>query len=224
MKERFNDDELREMYFWHALPDGWEELDYQSFLEERRSLIARVILEGYRQLIDTREVPVVEDEEEEAELSVGEMVSIGESTTIEFKCAVRTNLHTGRDDEHIKWSWLRTVAGFLNLDGGTLVIGVADDGEPVGLSADQFSTDDELYSYVTDLLNSWLGEQHLKSIHPRFEEFEGVRVLVIECWPSNDPVFLTHEGVKQFFVRTGATTQELRLDQIPVFIEQRFRA
>jgi len=217
LKERFAEAELREMYSWHALPENWERLDYHDFLEERRDLMAKVISEGHRQLIDVKETPTEVDDE----LSVDDMVSVGESVTVEFKCAVRTNLHTGREDELIKWSWLRTVAGFLNLSGGTLVIGVTDDGEPVGLDADGFSSDDELYSYLTDLMKTRLGENNLKNIHPRFEDYHGTRVLVIECWPSDNPVFLNDGGKDHFFVRAGATTRELSSDLIPAFIEQR---
>jgi hypothetical protein len=38
------------MYYWHALPDGWESLDYFDFLAERRKRIAQVIRDGYTTL------------------------------------------------------------------------------------------------------------------------------------------------------------------------------
>jgi hypothetical protein len=44
---RFSPEEVREMYYWHALPDGWESLDYFDFLTERRKRIAQVIRNGY---------------------------------------------------------------------------------------------------------------------------------------------------------------------------------
>jgi len=36
LEKRFTSDELREMYAWHTLLDGWYGMDYASFLEERR--------------------------------------------------------------------------------------------------------------------------------------------------------------------------------------------
>lgn len=45
--------ELAEMRYWHALPDGWENLPYEQFLVERRKAIAQVIRDGFRRLVGT---------------------------------------------------------------------------------------------------------------------------------------------------------------------------
>src|SRR5690606_37645502 len=50
MKQRFDHDELREMYYWHALPDDWQNMPYEEFLEVRRQKIADVIQAGYNKL------------------------------------------------------------------------------------------------------------------------------------------------------------------------------
>jgi hypothetical protein len=42
--------ELKKMYYWHALPDNWETMEYKTFLEQRRKLIAKVIKDGYDKL------------------------------------------------------------------------------------------------------------------------------------------------------------------------------
>lgn len=52
---RFKENELREMRFWHALPDGWENMKYQEFLEQRRKLIAQVTKEGFQALMSSKE-------------------------------------------------------------------------------------------------------------------------------------------------------------------------
>ena len=38
----------KNMQYWHALPQNWEDMDYQEFLTERRKLIAKVIRDGYK--------------------------------------------------------------------------------------------------------------------------------------------------------------------------------
>jgi len=50
LEKRFTSDELRQMYAWHALPDGWYEMDYATFLKERRKRIAQVIRNGFEKL------------------------------------------------------------------------------------------------------------------------------------------------------------------------------
>jgi len=50
---RFTQQELDEMMYWHALPKGWEEMEYPEFLEARRIGIARVIRDGFLKLSET---------------------------------------------------------------------------------------------------------------------------------------------------------------------------
>lgn len=47
---RFKDDDLHEMMRWHALPNQWEKLEYESFLVARRPLMAEIIREGFETL------------------------------------------------------------------------------------------------------------------------------------------------------------------------------
>jgi len=49
-EHRFAPEQLREMYRYHALPEGWYNMDYPTFLEERRRLMAAVIREGFERL------------------------------------------------------------------------------------------------------------------------------------------------------------------------------
>lgn len=50
---RFTQKELDDMMYWHALPKGWEEMEYPEFLEARRKGIARVIRDGFLKLSET---------------------------------------------------------------------------------------------------------------------------------------------------------------------------
>jgi len=52
---RFTEKELRDMCFWHALPDGWENMEYKEFLNQRRKLIANVTREGFKELMSGKE-------------------------------------------------------------------------------------------------------------------------------------------------------------------------
>lgn len=48
--ERLPSQEKEKMYYWHALPEGWENMRYEEFLTERRKLIALVIRDAYLQI------------------------------------------------------------------------------------------------------------------------------------------------------------------------------
>lgn len=47
---RFSPDDLDKMQYWHALPNGWQHMEYSEFLEARRDLMARVIRDGFATL------------------------------------------------------------------------------------------------------------------------------------------------------------------------------
>ena len=52
---RFSEEELEQMRYWHALPEGWEHMDYQTFLAERRKLMAKVIRDGFERLATSKD-------------------------------------------------------------------------------------------------------------------------------------------------------------------------
>ena len=59
-----------------------------------------------------------------------------EVRSVEFKQTARWNVSEKRKDKLMEEIVAKTVAGFLNGAGGTLFIGVHDDGRPVGLERD----------------------------------------------------------------------------------------
>jgi hypothetical protein len=219
LRQRFSALELERMHRLHALPDGWEQLDYQEFLRQRRDLMAAVIREAYEKL-SAGGPP----EEARASLPVDTLVEVGEGELLEFKSTLRVNLHTGEKDPRIELAIVKTIAGFLNTTGGTLVVGVSDDGVLVGLAPDGFPDEDRMNLYLVDLLKSRIGAPAMLYVHPRFEDYQDGRVLVVECHGSKSPVFVKDGNVERFYIRTGAATTELTASQIQHFTRQRFAA
>ncbi len=206
------------MYRWHALPDAWETMEYSAFLEKRRELMARVIRDGYERLVGAHE------DAKPKGLDIAALVKGGEGATTEFKSTLRTNLHTGKPDLKMEFTALRTVVGFLNAPaGGTLVIGVADDGTPVGVADDGFESEDKMLLHFDNLLMDRIGGQFSLYVHPHFAEYEEKRVLVIDVKPARAAAFLKDSGTERFFTRAGASTAELAGQQMQQFIEQRFK-
>lgn len=219
LRTRFGEAELKRMYHWHALPDQWEDMEYREFLERRRELIAQVIKEAYHALL---EIPSESDATER--IPIEAFIENGESSEVEFKSTLRVNLHTGKADERIEKAALKTLAGFLNAKGGTLIIGVSDDGTPIGMDSDDFANEDKMSLHLVNLVNSRLGPQNMSHIHPRFEDFDGHRVMVLECAKAGTPVFMKDGDIERFYIRTGPSTTELLLSQAQNYIKQRFRS
>lgn len=67
----------------------------------------------------------------------------GESERVEFKSSARWDYVNNRPNRAIEEAVVRTIAGFLNHRGGSLLIGIDDGGEVVGLKADYHTLRDK---------------------------------------------------------------------------------
>lgn len=54
--QRFTEEEMALMRYWHALPEGWENMDYAEFLRARRVAMAGVIHDGFERLRQDRSI------------------------------------------------------------------------------------------------------------------------------------------------------------------------
>lgn len=210
---------LSRMYYWHGLPNNWQDLPYEAFLQQRREKMSTVIADGYKKLASGEKA---DPPGPSKPLQVDEIVASGESTDREFKSTLRMNLHTGQTDPRLEMSVLKTIAAFLNAKGGTLVIGVADDGSAVGLGADKFKSEDAMYLHLVNLIKDRIGPHQMMFVHPRFDDFEDERVLVVQCQPSQSPVYVKDGSVEHFYIRTGASTTDLAASLMATYIKQRF--
>ncbi|MDP5228310.1 MULTISPECIES: ATP-binding protein [Arthrobacter] len=150
---------------------------------------------------------------------VDSLIAQGESQRVEFKSSARYNLHSKVRDEKIELVIAKTVAGFLNADGGTLLIGVNDEGRVVGLARD-FSlikqADPDRYElWLRDFLSTVVGQTTAALARVDFAPYEvdGEQTFVcrVVCPRSPRPVFLDPGKGKndEFWVRSGNSTRQL---------------
>ena len=109
-------------------PALWQVERYREFLEVRRSLIARKLNEFMDSLVSVPEKP--------HRRPVSELIGLGESYTLEFKSTLQWDVVQGGMNKVLRLSCLKTIAAFCNSEGGTLVVGVEDDGTIIGLQKD----------------------------------------------------------------------------------------
>src|SRR5208282_47938 len=147
-----------------------------------------------------------------------ELIKHGESKTLEFKSTLRWNLKEDRqDDKAVTHAVLKTIAAFLNTDGGDLLIGVADDGSVVGTERDRLESDDKFMRHLAQVVRNGLGDRAGTCIDPKPQTVQGKTVCVVSCQRSPEPVFLKWKGVEaspegDFFVRSGPGTVPLPPD------------
>lgn len=127
--------------------------------------------------------------------STSDLIKSGESKWVEFKQTGRLNLHTKQKDPVIELMVLKAVAGFMNAEGGTLLIGVTDAGEVFGVEADYKTlgskpSQDGFALWLNGLLDNALGPTAASMVSIRFEEIEDRTVCRVDVRPAGAPMFL----------------------------------
>lgn len=214
--DRLTEKERTDQAYWHALPEGWELMEYQEFLDARRKGLATIISAGFARLTHGEIMSVEED-------SYETRIEQGEGYQVEFKSTLRMNLHTGNPDPRMEHAILKTIAAFMNSKGGTLFVGINDEGKALGLDQDNFPNEDKLLLHLDNLIKSKLGGGSFSCIKPEIGELHGKRFLAIKCAPSETPVFLKSGQGEEFYIRAGASSPALPASHTHEYIKTRFK-
>jgi CheY-like chemotaxis protein len=149
------------------------------------------------------------------------LIDQGEGDRVEFKSTLRWNLHANKPDKRIENACLKTVAAYLNTDGGLLFVGVADDGEALGVQQDRFQNHDKLLLHWHSLIKSHLGVEFTSYVRSTIQPIRGQDILVVQCLPATQPVFLRRDNEEDFCVRTGNGSQPLKPSEVLAYLQQR---
>jgi Schlafen, AlbA_2 len=153
-------------------------------------------------------------EAEDAEVAeLRRLVARGESASLEFKASLRYDFATQNVNRALTKMVAKTIAGFLNVVGGTLLIGVSDDGDFLGLQHDLDTlAQRNLDAFERTLRNSvasYLGVHIGPVLGLSFVEVGGVTVARVTCLPYDSPVFVRDGDRQEFYIRDGNLTRSL---------------
>lgn len=216
LSERVPSNRLKRQIRHHALPVGWEQLDYATFRDRRRDLIAGVVRDGFATLWGKDEAP--------RSGTIDDLLESGESQTVEFKSTARWNLRTKERDPRLEHVIVKTVCGFLNGEGGNLLVGVDDDGKVLGLASD-YSTlgskgnADGFEIFLRQLLDSKLSVATAATVRIRFPTVAETQICQVSVAASGKPVFAQPgkgggSEYSDFWVRIGNATKQLHGDDM----------
>lgn len=201
----------------------WEIDQFENFLEERRKILAKELNNFLNN------ITVTEDSVEE--ISVEELVREGESNELEFKSSMRWDYKEERVDKKIEEVIMKSISAFSNGEGGTLIVGVDDEGTVVGLERDYRSLQggrDEFELHLKNLLNKNFGKVFsATNIKISFHSVEDSDICKIDVPKGNKPLYLevtrNDQKLEKFYLRSGNTSQELGLSEITDYITSRFK-
>lgn len=144
----------------------------------------------------------------------------GEGKHVEFKQTFSKNIRTNQKDLDIEKATLKNIVGFLNTDGGTLLIGVSDKGEIIGIEEDFYNSDDKYLLNFKNAINSKIGSEFYPLIDYGICSVRGKKTFKIGCLPSSEPCFYDE---KEFYVRTNPATDKLEGRKQLEYIKNRFK-
>jgi hypothetical protein len=148
----------------------------------------------------------------------------GESKTVEFKQTLSLDISDMQKKSYLEDMVIKTVAAFLNSDGGDLLVGVDDDAKITGLDFEieklHKSSRDEFLKYFKNRFKTRIGEQFYPRVSYGIVEVAGKAVFHVKCQPSDIEVFV--DG-KDFYVRTNPATDKLDGPKLLEYVKQRFQ-
>lgn len=147
--------------------------------------------------------------------NVESLIQSGESASVEFKAAMRWDVNAGMVNQNIEQAIIKTICGFMNTRGGTLLMGVNDNGEVVGLKHDYVTLKrknrDGFEQKLMEHISKHLGSDRCHAVHVLFRQIGEEDVCRAYVEQSPRPVYFESGKDLRFFVRTGNASRELNV-------------
>jgi hypothetical protein len=202
----------------------WVIEHYEDFLVARRELLASRMNTYLNGLASEKEADY-------GAASLDEMIADGESEDLEFKSTLRWDLKLGQINKALESVIVKTVSAFANTEGGTLLIGVDDDGNALGLEHDYTTLNgdkDAFELHLRNLFHQQIGKPVTAACFKvSFPLVQSMEICQIEVTRSRDPIMLTvkdKNGVssEKLYIRSGNSSQELSMSEFNDYSKDRF--
>ena len=159
-------------------------------------------------------------------VSTEEIITNGESKRVEFKQTGRINLGTKQRDPIIEQEVVKSIAGLMNAEGGTLLIGVTDSGEVYGIEKDLKTLGrkqhlDGFALWLTGLLDNVLGPVAAAGVKVEFNEFPDGTICRVDVSPRTAPTYVSEKGKAHFYIRINNATRLLNTAEAVEYLRTR---
>lgn len=147
----------------------------------------------------------------------------GEGKHLEFKQTLSLCLREKQKKDYVEHAILKTLCGFMNTDGGVLLVGVDDGGLIVGVDREMKmlykSSSDEYFKKIRNMVDANLGIENSSFIDWKLHDIDEKLVLRFEVRQSTRPVFVKKN---EFYIRTNPATDKLDGEEMITYIRQHF--
>jgi hypothetical protein len=232
-------DELASYYEYHLQSHGtaWQfvgrQLTKSLLLQSPLKLLVYLLFGGMMGIVcywlvsrlQWRDALIVELERELAK-ELGALIRRGEDDRLEFKSSFRYDYRLEKVNRALEAVVMKTLAGFMNTQGGSLLLGVADDGSILGLENDFHTLQHKDKDGYTQALMSTVAERLgtpacrlLRILFHRQEDKEICRIIIL---PSPIPIYAKEDKHSKFYIRTASGTREMDLKEAVIFIKTKW--
>jgi hypothetical protein len=164
---------------------------------------------------------------DEIETNIVELIKAREHERLEFKTTFRWDMEAKQINKNIEKAALKTIAAFLNSQGGHLIIGIDDKGVIIGLEYDYKTIKkkdaDGFENHFTNVFKEIIGAEFREFVKLNFHNIENKEICAVRVEPSRLPVYAKTENDDVFYIRTGNSTTALQLREVTPYIKSRFR-
>ena len=156
---------------------------------------------------------------------IAEIIADGENEIVEFKSSIRYDYYRKATNRDLEKVIAKTITGFMNANGGKLIIGVDDDGNVLGLEKDfktlKHKNRDGYEREVFRIISTQLGHEACFSNHISFYSLNEKDVCLVDIEPSEKPIYVSDTENTTFYVRTGNATYPLSVKEAVNYLETR---
>jgi len=162
--------------------------------------------------------PTSEDTKPKDKLDTKTLIETRESERIEFKSTFQFDLKKKQLNKSLRIHVIKTISAFMNSKGGTLLIGIDDNGNTLGLK-DDYSTlgkkrnKDEFELTLCQEISNRIGDEYFNYISINFPIIENKQICRIDVEMSKNPAFVKEDKNKIFYIRRGNATIQLTTDK-----------
>ncbi len=154
--------------------------------------------------------------------TIDELIENDEDYAVEFKSTARWDLRENQPSKAMEDAIVKTIAAFLNTDGGTLLIGIGPDREVVGLVHDyervKPKNGDGFVNWLTTHLINAIGHTPVTRTRARVAVHVGKEVCRVDVAASPTPVWAkTSKDDQVFFVRMNNSTRPLAEAEVEAY-------
>jgi len=156
-----------------------------------------------------------------------ELLNLSEGQHLEFKSSLRYDYNTKQVNQTLEQVVLKTLCAFLNAEGGTLLIGLSDEKDVVGIENDyrviRNQNQDGFENHLLGLISNCIGNYYLQYINVAFHNVLGKDLCQVNIQACPKPAFLNNGDKQEFFVRTGNNSRPFAISEASDYIREHWR-